>query len=66
MIKPTEKQLKYISNLQRYRRDVPKFTGETIQEASEFIGKYKDYPFIRHEEDIYSQDELMMYFDEHF
>lgn len=44
IIKPTNKQLKYISNLQRYRRDVPEFTGKTIQEASEFISRYKDNP----------------------
>lgn len=50
MDKPTEKQMKYIYDLRRFRQGVPKFKGTTRKEASEFIQKYKNYPVCIDEE----------------
>lgn len=49
--KPTEKQMKYIRDLQNYRVGVPTFKGKTKKEASEFINKYCCNPhYIDHDE----------------
>ena len=39
---PTEKQLEYISNIEEFGVQTPKFTGTTRGEASDYIDKYKD------------------------
>ena len=41
---PTEKQLRYIANIQRFHEKVPTFRGTTKEEASEYIATYKNYP----------------------
>lgn len=42
--RPTEKQMKYIQDIQENKEGVPFFIGRTKQEAIEYISKYKDYP----------------------
>lgn len=42
MNKPTKKQLDYIRDMQEFSAyPLPKFTGETKQEASEYIDKWR-------------------------
>lgn len=53
MNKPTEKQMKYIHDLHRFRAGVPEFKGTTKKEASEFIQKYKSNPMYRDEDVMY-------------
>lgn len=43
--KPTEKQMKYIRDLQHYRVGVPIFKGKTKKDASAFISKYCNSPY---------------------
>lgn len=53
MNKPTDKQLKYIRDLQVQRYGVPEFNGKTCKDAYEFIAMYKDNPIHISEEDMY-------------